>query len=802
MAVRSARGDAPAMTSSHRPASAPRSPGTSPDAAPAGAAQSRSLAARIGRWSTQHRGKAIAGWLAFVVVAVAIGSFVGTVNPTSDDSQHGDSAKADHIVSDAYPDRASETVLVQAKDGGKRLTAADPKFKAAVEDVVAGVTGKPGVGDVQSPYAKGNAGHISKDRRSAMVTFEIAGDSDVAEKRVDAVEAAVKQAATANPGVFVGQFGDASADKALSKAFSDDFSKAGMLSVPVTLVILVLTFGALIAAGVPLLLGITAVFGTIGLLGPISHLFALDEFINEVVLLIGLAVGVDYSLFYLRREREEKARGHAPKDAVAIAAATSGRAVLISGVTVMVAMAGMMFAGDSTFTALGIGAILVVFVAMIGSVTVIPALLSGSGKWLERGRIPFLGKRMAAARERDIDRGGRVWNAILNPVLRHPVIGVVAASAVLLVMASPVLHMHTADSGTEAIPRNLEVMKTYDKMQAAFPGGEIPADVVIKAKDVTSPKIQNAVRLLERDAVATGKVKEPVDTSMSADKTVLKVSLPIVGTGTDKASNEALAVLRDKVVPTFGERAGTKAYVTGMTAGSKDFNDTMKARWPIVFGFVLSLAFLLLLMTFRSIVIPIKAIVLNLLSVGAAYGVLTWVFQDGHGEKLLGFESSGSITSWLPMFLFVILFGLSMDYHVFILSRVREAFDRGMKTEDAVAHGIRTTAGTVTSAAIVMVAVFGIFATLSYLDFKMMGVGLATAILIDATIVRAVLLPASMKLLGDWNWYLPRWLEWLPSLGHEASVAAPAAPAVVLPAHDDDDDDDDLDADRERVAVA
>jgi RND superfamily putative drug exporter len=324
-------------------------------------------------------------------------------------------------------------------------------------------------------------------------------------------------------------------------------------------------------------------------------------------------------------------------------------------------------------------------------------------------------------------------------------------------------------------------MKVYDKMQAAFPGGEIPAEVVVKAKDVTSPRITAAVAKLERDAQATGRIKGAADVTVAPGNHVLQVSLPIVGNGTDNASNAALASLRDDVVPAFEQRAGVKAYVTGMTAGSKDFNDLMAARWPIVFGFVLSLAFVLLLLTFRSIVIPIKAIVLNLLSVGAAYGVLTWVFQDGHGEKLLGFQSNGSVTSWLPMFLFVILFGLSMDYHVFILSRIREAFDRGMETEEAVAHGIRTTAGTVTSAALVMVAVFSIFATLSYLDFKMMGVGLATAILIDATIVRAVLLPATMKLLGDWNWYLPRWLEWLPSIGHEGAAAPVERVADVLP---------------------
>ncbi len=748
---------------------------------------SPSLAARIGRWSTRHRGMAIAGWLAFVAIALFAGSAVGTVHPSDEGSDNGDSATADRIVDSAYPDRAGETVLVQASEKSG-TTARDPEFRAAVGDVVKGVSAQPGVIKVKSPYGAGNTGQISADDRSVLVTFEIAGDSDVTGKRIDAVEDAVKAAGAKHPSLFVGQFGDASADKALSKAFGDDFAKAGMLSVPVTLIILVLTFGALVAAGVPLLLGVTAVIGTIGLLGPISHLVSLDEFINEIVLLVGLAVGVDYSLFYLRREREEKARGHTPKDAVAIAAATSGRAVLISGVTVIVAMAGMLFAGASTFTALGIGAMLVVLVAMIGSVTVIPALLSGSGKWLERGRIPFLGKRMAASRTRDIDSGGRAWNFVLDRVLRHPVVSVISASALLLVMASPLLHMHTADSGTEAIPRSLPVMKVYDKMQAAFPGGEIPAEVVIKADDVTSPKITAAVKQLERDAIATGQVKEPVDVSVSADKTVMQISLPILGTGTDKASNDALAALRGEVVPKFAERAGTKAYVTGMTAGSKDFNDLMKSRWPIVFGFVLSLAFLLLLMTFRSIVIPIKAIVLNLLSVGAAYGVLTWVFQDGHGEKLLGFQSTGSITSWLPMFLFVILFGLSMDYHVFILSRIREAFDRGMKTEAAVAHGIKTTAGTVTSAALVMVAVFGIFATLSYLDFKMMGVGLATAILIDATLVRAVLLPATMKLLGDWNWYMPRWLEWLPSLGHEESVAV-AAPVADEDRESDEDRD-------------
>jgi RND superfamily putative drug exporter len=357
---------------------------------------------------------------------------------------------------------------------------------------------------------------------------------------------------------------------------------------------------------------------------------------------------------------------------------------------------------------------------------------------------------------------------VLDRVLRRPLISALASGAVLVALALPALGMHTANSGIDSLPRKLEVMKVYDRMQAAFPGNQIPATVVVHASDVRAPKIQAALTDLKNRALATGHMGEPVSFTVSPDHRVGQLSIPIKGTGNDKPSQRAVDDLRGTIVPqTIGNVAGAESFVTGYTAGSRDWNNLMKSRAPIVFAFVLTLAFLLLLVTFRSIVIPIKAIVLNLLSVGAAYGVLVEVFQKGHGADLLGFKSQGFVTAWLPMFLFVVLFGLSMDYHVFILSRVREAFDSGMKTEDAVAHGIKSTAGVVTSAAAVMVAVFAIFATLSALDFKMMGVGLATAILIDATIVRAVLLPATMKLLGDWNWYLPTRLHGLPKVGGE-----------------------------------
>ena len=329
--------------------------------------------------------------------------------------------------------------------------------------------------------------------------------------------------------------------------------------------------------------------------------------------------------------------------------------------------------------------------------------------------------------------------------------------------------------GADGLPQDLPVVETYDRTLEAFPGQPMPAVVVIEADDIADPELVAAMRDMRREAVATGQMNNPVTYQANSDGTVGVMTIPMVGSGTDDESVSALATLREDVIPATVEGvAGAEVYVTGMTAGSQDFNEQMTSTAPVVFAFVLGLAFILLMATFRSIVIAIKAIVLNLLSVGAAYGVLVWVFQDGHLESLLGFESNGGITSWLPLFLFVLLFGLSMDYHVFILSRVREAFDSGMSTSDAVAHGIKSTAGVVTSAAVVMIAVFAVFATLGSLDFKQMGVGLSVAVLIDATIVRAVLLPATMKLLGDANWYLPSWLGWLPRVEHRVRAGARA----------------------------
>jgi uncharacterized membrane protein YdfJ with MMPL/SSD domain len=716
----------------------------------------RNLAAGAGRWSAQHPWKAIVTWFVFVIAAVMIGGAVGTDTISDEEYGVGQSGAADRAISDAFPNEDNETVLVQSEDG---VTANDPRFRSTVEDVVRRLERTNHVANVKSPLTPANAGNISEDGRSALVTFEIPESSTrESDELVEAPLATVSELDESHPGFRIEEFGDASADKQLSEAFEDDFQQAEFTSLPITLIILVLAFGALVAALVPLLLAATAVFSAIGLLGPLSQIWPVDESASSVILLIGLAVGVDYSMFYLRREREERARGAGERAALETAAATSGRAVLVSGITVATAMAGMYFAGAATFESFASGTILVVAIAVIGSLTVLPAVLSKLGDRVNKGRVPFL-----TPPEERVKRESRVWNAVLNPVLRRPAIAAALGTAVLVVMAIPVFGLKMAVPGIDSLPQDLEVIQTYDRIQAAFPGNQIPAEVVIERGDASQAEVSAAVRELRAETGRSDLFEQPLTVDVSPDRSVAVVEVPIAGDGTNDTSYAALAELRDDVIPaTVGQVPGTETNVTGFTAGSEDFNQLMEDRVPIVFGFVFLMAFALLLVTFRSIVIPLKAILLNLVSVGAAYGVVVWIFQEGHLESLLGFESTGAVTSWLPLFLFVLLFGLSMDYHVFILSRVREAYDRGMPTGDAVSYGIKTTASVVTAAAIVMVAVFSIFATLSSVEFKQFGVGLGVAILLDATLVRGVLLPAFMKLLGDWNWYLPRSLEWLP----------------------------------------
>jgi RND superfamily putative drug exporter len=724
----------------------------------------------MGRWSASHWKTAVFGWLVFLAVAVMVGTKVPTKTIDQNDSNVGQSHKADQILKKAFPETnaQSEVVLIQSPT----KTASDPAFRATVEDVTRTIGGNLAIKNLKSPLDPANKSLVSDDRRSVMVTWDMKGTYDQAKKKIDGFTTAVDAVGERHPGFYVGEAGAVSSGKALDKMFADQLKLAGERSIPITIIVLLLVFGALVAVGVPLLLALSSVLITVFLTALPSHLIPMDKNVDAVILLIGLAVGVDYSLFYLKREREERAAGRGSRAAIEAAAATSGRSVLISGFTVMAAMAGMFFAGDKGYLSIAVGTMMVVGIAMIGSLTVLPALLSRLGDRIEKGKIPYVHRLRRSSGE------NRVWKAILTPALRRPGIAAAAAAGVLVVLALPTLHLHTADSGMDALPNSAPTVATIKKITNAFSGGTVsPADVAIRA-DTTKPEVQRAIAAIQSQVVAHHLNKGSIDVETNPSHTVARVSIPLVGKGTDSTSNTALSTLRNDILPaTIGKVQGAEWAVTGQTANSADENALLKHKAPIVFGFVLVLAFTLLLVAFRSLVIATKAVVLNLLSVGAAYGLIVAIFQWGWGENLLHFQSNGGIASWLPIFMFVILFGLSMDYHVFILSRVREAYDRGMKTEDAVAHGITTTAGVVSSAALVMVGAFAVFALMPILDMKEMGIGLAAAVLIDATIVRAVLLPATMKLLGDWNWYLPEWLKWLPRLEHESAPPTRVAPA-------------------------
>jgi uncharacterized membrane protein YdfJ with MMPL/SSD domain len=730
--------------------------------------RSNNLAARMGRWSAQHRKKAIFGWLAFAIALFAISITSPMKTIIAETSGPGESGRADTILYDDFKQPAGEEVLVQSRS----LTTTDPAFKTAVQAVIAGVSRLDAVAKVKSPYAPGNGGFVSADKHSALVRIEIRGPSEDAVDKIDPIVARVAEVQKAIPELYVGSFGTSPA-KALNASFGDDLKRAGLFSVPLTLIILLIAFGALVAAGIPLLLGLTSVLATLGLVALVSKVLPMSGDISAIILLIGLAVGVDYTMFYLKREREERAAGRSKEAALEAAAATSGRSVLVSGSTVLVAMAGMFFTADATFASFGLATMTVVAVAMLGSLTVLPALLSKLGDKVDRGRLSFIHGRRRNGES-------RFWGAIIDRVLRRPLVSAVLAGGLLVAIAVPALQLQTAQPSIDTYPQKL--LGTYNRIKAAYPGEENGTTVVLKAPNVEAPAVRVAVGELKRRALATGLMNEPIDVDTNAAKTVASITIATEGDGTDSRSNAALTALRDDIIPaTVGALPESEVAVTGMTAYTRDFKQQMKTVAPLVFGFVLLFAFGLMLVSFRSVVIAVKAVLLNLLSVGAAYGVLVLVFQHGWGKGLLGFEFTGGIDPFLPILLFVILFGLSMDYQVFILSRIREAYGRGMSTDEAVAHGIKTTAGVVTSAAAVMVAVFAIFATLQAMILKQFGVGLAAAVLIDATLIRAILLPASMKLLGDWNWYLPKWLEWLPRFDHGGSAEKVKAPPAPVP---------------------
>jgi RND superfamily putative drug exporter len=689
----------------------------------------KGIAARAAVWSARHRTLAIVGWIVFVIAVTVVSGQVGTRQATSADQGHGDSGRAEKIIEGAgFPlAPAAEAVIVQGADRAP-----------AVADVTRSLRGA-GFTAVADPVQ-------SSDGRSTLVAFTVPGDPKTAGDRVGAALDAVAAAQARHPELYVAESGAASGDKLIGDELDAGLARLGLLSIPVTLGILLVAFGAIVAALLPVALAVTAVLAALGLLAVASRLTPTVDTTMHVMLLVGLAVGVDYCLFYIRRERDERRNGADPHRALVIAAQTSGRSIWVSGLTTIVAMAGMFLTRDTTFVSFAVGTILVVATAVLGSLTVLPALLSALGDRVDAGRIRGRGRRRAG--------GGGIWTF----AVRRPLISLVVSLAALALLITPVFDLRTKGEGIEDLSPKAPIAKAAAAIQAAFPGEAAPARIVVAAPAVRGPAFTAAY------AAFQAKLGTPATIKINPAGTVAVVEATLPSGTPEHGVN----TLRHDVVPaSFGRLPGATALVSGDAASTVDFNRRLDDSLPWVFGFVLGLAFLLLLVSFRSVVVAITGVALNLLSVAAAYGMLVFVFQYGHFESLLDFKASGAITNWMPLFLFIILFGLSMDYHVFVLSRIREGYDRGLTTRAAVAEGIGRTAGVITSAAVVMMAVFALFATLPLISTKELGVGLAAAVLLDATIVRAVLLPAVMALLGDANWWLPRWLGWLPQIAHE-----------------------------------
>lgn len=700
-----------------------------------------SVSMRAARWSATHPWRAILGWLALVALAVGLAASIPTKEASDDDYRIGESGRADRWVEEAGLDSPdSEQVLVTAKDG--RLPQAEAEQAGA--RLVDAIGALDGVDRVSAPQ-------WSPDRTAMLVSAQLAEGHDDPED-ADPIVAAVDDVRADHPGLDIRETGDLTLDAAIDDRVAADLSSAEGISLPITLLLMLLAFGALIAAGIPVLLAATSVAATIGISAPVSHLFPAESTVTSMIVLIGMAVGVDYSLFYLKREREERARGRSTRDAVEIAAQTSGHSIIVSGGAVVCAMAGLFLMTDVTFNSLAVGSILVVAIAVLGSITVLPALLARLGRWVDRPRVPLLwrvGRRLGDR----LGRGG-VSRRLLGPVLRHPVAALLAGAAIVAALAVPALGMKTHAANLETLPHDIAEVQTFKDVVSAFPSEGPIAEVVVRAPAADQGAVEAQLADLGRAAAATGMFRAPsAPAEVSADRrtTVLELAMPF--DESDGRIDDALRALRDRLAPGAVDLPGAQVAVGGDPAESSDAQQKMSDRLPLVVGFVLLLTFLMMVLAFRSVPIALVSTVLNLASVAVAFGLMTLVFQHGVGESLLDFRSPGFVIDWIPLFVLVVLVGLSMDYHVFVVSRIRELVDSGLPARLAVQRGVSETAGVITSAASVMVSVFSIFATLSMLEMKMMGVGLSAAILLDATLVRLVILPAALTLLGERAWW-------------------------------------------------
>jgi len=712
------------------------------------------LTERLARSSSRHPWRTFCAWGVAIVVALAFAVLFLPGNLTTKGHVTGnpESKQAEDLFGTRFPpDKRAVDELIVVRS--PTHTAGEPAFKAFVRNLDAQATATDVV-------YRSNVLAVSRDRHAVLIGVQRQDD-------VDRLLTVVERN-DGRDGYTVVMTGDGTLDHDFN-ALSQHDLKSGELSVglPAALIVLILVFGTVVAGLVPLLMAMVSIIVALGLCALVAGGFTLSVFVVNMLTGMGLALGIDYSLFVVSRYREERAQGRPEHDAIAVAGATASRAVLFSGTVFVVALSGMLLVPSNVMKSLAVGAISVGIVSVVAALTLLPALLGLIGDGVNRLRVPFIGRNLGAAQE------GRFWGAVVRAVMRRPVVYLVTFTALLIALAVPTVGLKLGASGVSTLPNRLEAKQGFEALQRDFPQASASPALIAVVGNVDSPPVRSAIARLRAD-LARNPAFGRSDLRVTANGDVAAIGVEVGGDRTGERALDAVRNLRDVQIP--AAFAGTRARVVvgGDTADNVDFIDAMNTWLPLVFAYVLGFSFVLLTVVFRSIVIAATSILLNLLSVGAAYGLVILVFKHGIGSGLLGFQRVDAIEAWVPLFLFSVLFGLSMDYQVFLLSRIKERYDAARSTNDAIVHGVSSTARIITGAALIIVAVFIGFAMGDLVMFQQMGFGVAVALLIDATIIRSVLLPAAMRLLGRWNWYLPRWLNWLPRIQIEAQTPAAA----------------------------
>jgi len=715
---------------------------------------------RLARSCSRHPWRTLAIWGAVVVLSLgAVATLLHGLTTDATVTNNPESSQASALVGEHFPFDPNKIVTDVVVVRNEQYTADEPQFQQFAALLVGAMQATHKIRAAHLWVKDRNPSLVSADRHAVRIPLFVDGDDD-AKAIVRVVEDMNRTG-----GFFAAITGEHTGNNDFNSLSQHDL-KSGELQfgLPAALIILVLVFGSLVAGLVPLLMAILSIGVALGFVALLSQAFSLSIFIVNMLTGMGLALGVDYSLFVVSRYREERARGRSKDDAIAMTGATASRAVLFSGTAFVVALFGMLIVPTTIMRSLAAGAIIVGVVSVFAALTLLPALLGLLGDRVNALRIPLVGGGGAES---------RFWTAIVHAVLRRPVISLVLAAAVMIAAAIPVFGLHIGASGVSTLPDRLPSKQGYLALQRDFPGGDVnPVRIVVPE---TSPRVLAALRRTAT-VLAVDPRFGPGTIEISPDRQVAMLTVPVKGDAVGKRAVAAVRDLRKRILPLAFAPSPVKPLVGGKTAENVDYFDAVSSPAPYVLAFVLGLTLILLTVVFRSIVIAAKAILLNLLSVGAAYGLLVLVFLHGYAADFFGFQRVYAIDAWVPLFLFSVLFGLSMDYQVFLLSRIRERYDQTGDTTDAVIHGVASTARIITGAALIIVAVFAGFARGDLVMFQQMGFGVAVALLLDATIIRSVVLPSAMQLLGRWNWYLPRWLDWVPRVNVEgpAGESAPA----------------------------